>query len=73
MLAPSNVYVFEIDPRATKADVRHAVKKEFNVVPLKIRTVLTPAKKVFQRGKVGQKSAVKKAYVYIQEGQKLEK
>lgn len=68
----SPVYVFEIDSRFNKLEVAKAVKDLYNVTPVRVNIVNIPAKKVFRRGAVGQKSAVKKALVYLKKGQKIE-
>jgi large subunit ribosomal protein L23 len=71
-LAGSNVYAFEISKDATKNQVSEAVKVFYNVTPIKVNIVKNPAKKVFLRGKKGVKSGVKKAYVYLKAGDKIE-
>ncbi len=72
LMAGENVHAFEIAPKATKKEVVEAVKAFYKVVPVKIRMVKNPAKKVFIRGKKGTKPGVKKAYVYLKEGDKIE-
>ncbi len=67
-----NVYVFEIQGRAGKKDVAQAIFNSYKVTPVKIGIVRSPAKRVFVRGKAGLKSGVKKAYVYLKEGDKIE-
>jgi ribosomal protein L23 len=49
-----------------------AIKAYYKVVPIKINVVRNPTKKVFIRGKKGIKAGVKKAYVYLKKGDKLE-
>ena len=44
----------------------------YKVSPMKVRIVNLPAKKVFVRGKWGEKTSVKKAYVYLKKGDKIE-
>lgn len=68
----SSVYVFEVDKNATKPLIQKSIISIYNVVPKKITTVSVPAKKVFIRGKVGTKSGMKKAYVYLKKGDKIE-
>lgn len=68
----SNVYVFEVDREATKQSVAASVRESYKVVPVKVRIVNIPAKKVFVRGKTGEKGAVKKAYVELKKGEKIE-
>jgi len=40
--------------------------------PIKVRIVNLPSKKTLARGKVGRKPGVKKAYVYLKKGEKIE-
>jgi large subunit ribosomal protein L23 len=68
------VYVFDIDPRAGKSDVRQAVKALYKVEPRKIAITIVPAKRVQSRarGLFGRKSGGKKAYVYLKKGETIE-
>ena len=50
----------------------NAIKAFYKVTPEKINIVRNPSKTVFVRGKKGVKSGVKKAYVYLKEGDKIE-
>lgn len=68
----ASVYVFEIDPKSTKALVSSAFSEKYKVTPIKVSTVTIPAKNVFVRGKSGKKSGYKKAYIYIKKGEKIE-
>ena len=72
MSANSSVYVFVVDPKATKGQVQKAFVEKYKMTPTKITTVTIPAKVVVVRGKRGTKSGYKKAYVYLTRGQKLE-
>lgn len=72
LLAESNVHTFEIAPDATKKQVAKAIKIFYNVFPVKVNIVKNPTKKVFIRGKKGSKAGVKKACVYLKNGDKLE-
>ena len=72
MKAETGVYAFEIDVSATKNDVAAAVKKLYNVSPIKIAVVPIPPKNVIVRNKRGVKKGGKKAYVYLKEGDKIE-
>ncbi|HEY4516132.1 MAG TPA: 50S ribosomal protein L23 [Candidatus Paceibacterota bacterium] len=71
-LSEKGVYVFEIAPEANKISVAKAIKAYFDVTPIKVRIVLNPSKNVVVRGKRGVKSGVKKAYVYLKKGDKIE-
>lgn len=72
--AEHGVYVFEVDPRATKKDIAHAVLHFYGTAPAKVSIVTIPSKEIFSRvqGKRGRKSSGKKAYVYLKEGDKIE-
>lgn len=72
MSVEKSVYVFEVDPKATKKDTEKAFVEKYKVTPVRINTVTIPAKKVFVRGKRGRKSGYKKAYIYLKKGTKLE-
>ena len=71
-LLEKNVYAFSIDPNSNKRTVIEAIKAYYNVVPEKVRIVKNPSKNIFVRGKRGVKSGVKKAYVYLKKGDKME-
>jgi large subunit ribosomal protein L23 len=66
--AEKGAYIFEVTPRATKITVAKAVEEMYKVKPVKVNMVTNPAKKVFVRGKVGYKSAIKKAIVFLKKG-----
>jgi len=72
VLAEKSVYVFEINPKATKPQVAAAFKEKYKITPVKISTVTIPAKNVFVRGKKGKKSGYKKANIYLKKGTKIE-
>ncbi len=71
-MAEKNVHVFQIAPDATKKEVMEAIKIYYKVTPVKVNIVKNPAKDVFIRGKKGTKAGVKKAFVYLKKGDKLE-
>lgn len=69
-----NVYTFEIDPRATKYDVRDAVKALFGVTPVKVNLVTKQPRTFMARAK-GRKMSepgIKKAYVYLKDGDTID-
>ncbi len=70
--AESSVYVFEIDPKASKSVVTKAFEEKYKISPVKVSTVTIHAKNVFVRGKRGKKSGYKKAYIYLKKGEKIE-
>jgi len=68
--AERGVYVFEIEPRATKHDVMRAVEEFYKVKPVKVNITQILSKKVStrRRGVFGRKGGGKKAYVYLKKG-----
>jgi large subunit ribosomal protein L23 len=72
--AESNVYVFEVDPRATKKDVKNAVSSIYKVNPIKVNIIKMSPRKISSRmrGTSGMKSGYKKAYVHLKEGDRIE-
>jgi len=72
VLSDKNVYTFQISKTATKKDVAAAIKELYKVTPVKVSVATKPAQKVFSRGKAGVKSGIKKAYVYLKKGDKIE-
>ncbi len=72
LLAEANTYVFEVNTDASKPVIAKAVKAIYNVAPAKITIARNPAKQVIVRGKIGHKSGIKKAYVVLQKGDKIE-
>lgn len=67
------VYVFDIDPRATKLSVRSAIVKTYAVTPRAVRIVNKKAKAVrnARTGRKGKTSGSKKAYVYLKKGETI--
>lgn len=72
LVTEKNVYTFEIASLATKKQVVETIKAFYKISPVKINIVKNPAKKVFIRGRQGSKAGVKKAYVYLKKGDKIE-
>lgn len=68
----NNVYVFEVNTKATKPLVEKAIRALYSVSPEKVTMVRNPAKSVIVRGKPGMKGGVKKAYVFLKKGEKIE-
>jgi len=70
----SNVYPFDISEKATKTEIKEAIKMIYKVTPIKVAVVTIPAKSVRSRrnGKMGTKGGGRKAYVYLKKGDKIE-
>jgi len=67
-----NVYVFNVEPEATKSDIKRAIRRMYKVTPRKVNVAKIPYKQVRRRGITGWKRGGKKAYVYLKEGDKIE-
>ena len=72
LVAEKNVHTFEIASNATKKQIAEAIKVFYKVTPVKINITKNPSKKVFVKGKRGRKAGVKKACIYLKEGDKIE-
>jgi large subunit ribosomal protein L23 len=66
------VYTFEVSKDSNKESIKQAIKVLYKVSPRKIAIVKLPSKKVFSRGKNGKQSAIKKAYVFLKKGEKID-
>ena len=67
----NNEYVFEVDKKATKYDIRTAVETAFKVKVADVRTVVMPGK-VRRMGRFAGKTPTwKKAFVRLQAGQSI--
>ena len=68
----SNVYTFNIDPKANKKEVEKAVFAIYKVKPLKVNILKIPSKTVVSKGIKGVKSGGKKALVFLKKEDKIE-
>lgn len=71
-LSANNVYTFEIGAKASKREVAKAVSLMYKVNPVKVSVARNPAKQKLARGVKGEIAGVKKAYVYLKKGDKIE-
>ena len=74
-LSERGVYAFEINKRAGKNEVMRAIEAEFKVRPVKIAIVNKPAKYAKNprtNRRVVKKPGMKKAFVYLKSGDKIE-
>jgi large subunit ribosomal protein L23 len=69
-----NVYVFVVDPAATKIDVRRAVETAFGVRVDKVNTLNRKGKSTRNRktNTVGRRSSTKRAVVTLHSGDKID-
>lgn len=71
--ADLNVYTFEVDPRANKAQIKDAVETIFDVEVVKVRTVVMPQKMGRRLRKTYiRRSEWKKAYITVASGQRID-
>ncbi len=69
----SGVYVFKVDKKANKVQIKKAFELYYGVKPVKVNVVNMPHKKVFERRKnEGIRSGIRKAYIYLPEGASVE-
>ncbi len=71
-LAEHNQYVFVVAPTATKADVRVAVEKLFDVSVKQVNLVNTKGKVKAFRQRAGNRQGKRKAYVRLADGQTID-
>ncbi len=65
----ANWYVFAVDKRSNKKEIKHAVERLFRVKVDRVRTVTLPGKAVKRGGRIsGKRPSLKKAYVRLKEG-----
>jgi large subunit ribosomal protein L23 len=71
-LSEHNKVVFKVRKDATKPQIKEAVEKLFDVKVMSVNTVLTKGKTKVFRGRLGQRSDVKKAIVTLESGQTID-
>jgi large subunit ribosomal protein L23 len=67
-----NKYLFQVDRRANKIDIRNAIKEIFKVAVQKVNIVNQIGKLKRVRHKPGMTAAIKKAIVTLKKGEKIE-
>ena len=72
LVAEQGKIVFAVKNDATKADIKNAVEKVYNVKVKSVNTVKKPAKVKRFRGILGSTSDVKKAYITLEEGHNID-
>lgn len=65
-------YVFKVHVNANKIEIRHAIEKAFNVKVADINTIKVKGKTKRQGRTQGKRANWKKAFVTLQQGQKIE-
>jgi len=73
-LMDQGVYVFVVDPSATKIDVRHAVEQAFGVRVMKVNTLVRKGKATRNRktNTAGARPNTKRAMVTLVAGDKID-
>lgn len=74
LMGERNIYTFEVARSASKFDVRDAVRKLWNVVPEKV-TIVNQKPRTFTvraKNRQGTHPGLKKAYVYLKDGDTIE-
>ena len=69
---PAGKYLFLVDNRANKIQVRHAVEEIYKVKVKSVNTLVSPGKAKRVRYQLGRTPDSKKAVVTLKEGQKIE-
>lgn len=71
-LSENNQVVFRVPHDATKPQIKKAVEELFKVKVKGVNTLVTKGKKKMFRGRMGQRSDVKKAVVTLHEGSTID-
>ncbi len=72
LLEKGNVYAFKVSPSATKASISNAIKTLFGVEPKQVNVVNYKSRAVSFKRVPGNTAAFKKAYVYLNENDKID-
>ncbi|MDR2552832.1 MAG: 50S ribosomal protein L23 [Treponema sp.] len=71
ILREQGKYVFKVDPRATKLDIKEAVRRVFNVHPVSCTVMVVGGKPKRLRNRPGYTSTWKKAIVRLVKDEKI--
>ncbi len=71
-LEPGRKYLFSVDRKATKIQIKQAVEEIYNVKVGEVNTIIVPGKKRRVRQQLGRTPDWKKAIVTLKEGSKIE-
>ncbi len=72
LLSEHNKVVFRVAMDSTKEDIASAVDQLFKVKVVKVNTLIQKGKSKRFRGRMGQRSDIKKAIVTLEEGQSID-
>lgn len=71
-LNSENVYVFKVDKKANKTQIKQVIENKFNVKVESVNTINVDGKKKRVGKYTGYTSSYKKAYVKLKEGSTIE-
>jgi large subunit ribosomal protein L23 len=71
VLREEGKYVFKVDPRATKIEIKEALRRLFNVHPISCTVMRVGGKPKRQRNRAGLTSSGKKAIVRLPKDEKI--
>jgi large subunit ribosomal protein L23 len=71
ILREEGKYVFKVDPRANKIQIKEAVRRLFNVHPVSCTVMVVGGKPKRQRSRAGYTSTWKKAIVRLRKDEKI--
>jgi len=72
LIETRNTYTFEVDPRASKEEIRDAVEKVFAVKVLRVNTMNRKGKNKRTGYRWGKRKDVKRAVVTLAEGDSID-
>ena len=71
IMAETGVYVFEVDQKANKTDIKKAIEKSFRVKVQSVRTAICRGRAKRTRLGIGRVARWKKAMVRLNAGEKI--
>lgn len=72
LIEDNNTYTFEVDPRASKGQIRDAVEQVFGVKVLRVNTMNRQGKLKRYGRNMGRRKNVKRAVVTLAEGDSID-
>ena len=67
-----NYYVFKVSNDSSKLEIKQAVQNLFKVEVKSVNTLIQKGKQKRFRGKIGKRSAIKKAFVKLADGETID-
>lgn len=72
LIENNNTYTFEVDPRSSKEQIKHAIETVFDVKVLRVNTMNRQGKVKRTGYKLGKRKDVKRAVVTLAEGDSID-